>query len=443
MKVSTATIRLMLRTSKVLADGTNPIYLRVNYNGMKEVSTGYSSIPRFWDKKNECIKKGYPNYQSINAVIQKMKSDAIERKNQFELKGIAYTPSMILEKDEIISADDFKGLISRYTVALSPTTKKVWKSFQNSILGYKKIDKIQEVTLEVVKGYAKHLEDSGMKVSTVKMTLSKLAALCKYAVEEGIIRDNPFKRFNINKKYKVTAKSEYIHYRSIEVMKEMFLNDVIIVNDGGGWYYRDDVFDKLIDRNSDLFARYFWLCGLLFQGLAPVDLCQIKVEDLVMKDINGESYYCWDGKRQKTRMNVKIRIKAHNKYSNVMIRTFLMLRTSKYFLPILDGVEDDRLVIYKKVSNWLSNHIYKFREWIKVVNAEIIKRNVKNKDDIPLILENVSYYSYRHSYAQMYLAKGGSPLALATLLGRSVDTISTYIKELEEESDLVEAVSLV
>lgn len=443
MKVSSATIKLLLRTSKVLADGSNPIYLRVSFNGMKEVSTGYSCIPRFWDKRNEMIKKGFPNFASINAVIQKMKNDAIERKNKFELKGIAYTPSMILEKEVVFqpSDDDFKGLMDKYTVSLSPTTRKVWKSFYNSFISYKKIEKIQEVTLEVVKGYAKHLEDSGMKESTIKMTLSKLAALCKFAVEEGIVRDNPFKRFNLNKKYKTSSKSVYIHYRSIEVMKEMFLADVIDVN-GKMWTYKDGAIEKLTDRTSDLFARYFWLCGLLFQGLAPVDLCQLKIADLEVKDIDGESYYCWDGKRQKTKMAVKIRIKAHTMYSNVMIKTFLMTRKG-YLLPILDGVKDDKLVIYKKVSNWLSNHISKFREWIKVVNAEIIQRNVTNKDDIPLIPEDVSYYSYRHSYAQMYLSKGGSPLALATLLGRSVDTISTYIKELEEESDLVGAVSIV
>ena len=88
MKVTSASIKLLLRTSKVLADGSNPIYLRVCLNGMKEVSTGYSCIPRFWDKRNECIKRGYPNYQSINTILQKMKNDAIDRKNNFELKGI-------------------------------------------------------------------------------------------------------------------------------------------------------------------------------------------------------------------------------------------------------------------------------------------------------------------------------------------------------------------
>lgn len=42
----------------------------------------------------------------------------------------------------------------------------------------------------------------------------------------------------------------------------------------------------------------------------------------------------------------------------------------------------------------------------------------------------------------MYMMKGGSPMNLATLLGRSANTLSQYIKELSEEGDLVEAVSI-
>lgn len=67
MKVSIAVIKLVLRTNKVLADGTHPIMLRCSFNGMKERSTGYSCGIRYWDKKNECIKKGFPNFIVINA----------------------------------------------------------------------------------------------------------------------------------------------------------------------------------------------------------------------------------------------------------------------------------------------------------------------------------------------------------------------------------------
>lgn len=445
-KVSSAVIKLVLRLDKVLSDGSNPIMLRCQFNGRKQVSTGCSCTVKYWDAKNQMVKKGYPNAPVINAMINKMKKEAIDRRDEYELKGIPYTPEMVLRPREVLKIEDrntIENLINRYTVNLSYGTKKVWKSFLNSFKGYTSIKTINEVDVDLIKGYGKYLEKNGMKESTIKMTISKLAALCRYAVEEGLISDNPFKRFNYGKVYKVTSSNVYIHPRTIDVMKEMFLSDVIEMN-GELWSYRDGVIEELLDRTSPLFARYFWLCSVLFQGLAPIDLCQLKVKDLVIRDIKGVNYYCWDGKRQKTKMPVKIRIKVDDMYSAVMVKTFLMFHNGKYLLPIMDGVDDsDSVKISKRINNWVSNHIDKFRDWLKVVNEEIVNRNVANNDDIPLAPVDVSFYSARHSFAQMYLSKGGNVLALATLLGRSIDTISTYVEQLTEDNDLSDAVSII
>ena len=43
----------------------------------------------------------------------------------------------------------------------------------------------------------------------------------------------------------------------------------------------------------------------------------------------------------------------------------------------------------------------------------------------------------------MYLQKGGNVLALATLLGRSINSISVYVKQLNEEKDLADAISII
>ena len=66
MKVHQAVIRLYLKTSKVLSDGSSPILLRVSFNGFKEVSTHYSCDARHWDKKREEVKRGYPNFLMVN-----------------------------------------------------------------------------------------------------------------------------------------------------------------------------------------------------------------------------------------------------------------------------------------------------------------------------------------------------------------------------------------
>ena len=83
MKVSIAVIKLVLRTNKVLADGSHPIMLRCSFNGMKERSTGYSCTLKHWDKKNECVKKGYPNFVMVNAELKKLKDEAIRKRDAY------------------------------------------------------------------------------------------------------------------------------------------------------------------------------------------------------------------------------------------------------------------------------------------------------------------------------------------------------------------------
>ena len=116
MKVSIAVIKLVLRTNKVLADGSHPIMLRVSFNGMKERSSGYSCTLKYWDKKNECVKRGYPNFVMVNAELRKMKDEAIARRDGFIARNEVYSPAMILAREEVRNAltNDFRGLIQRY-----------------------------------------------------------------------------------------------------------------------------------------------------------------------------------------------------------------------------------------------------------------------------------------------------------------------------------------
>ena len=80
MKISVARIRLYLKEGKTLADGTHPIMLMCSFNGRKEISTGYSCTSRYWDKKSECIKRGYPNFVAINQYIMSYIKIIIKKK---------------------------------------------------------------------------------------------------------------------------------------------------------------------------------------------------------------------------------------------------------------------------------------------------------------------------------------------------------------------------
>jgi hypothetical protein len=453
MKVSIARIRLYLKEGKTLADKSNPIMLMCSFNGRKEISTGYSCIPKYWDKKSECVKKGYPNYVMINHSIQQLKNEAIERRNEYERLGEPYTPQMILSPRKSLSAvtNDLKTLILNYISekGLKEKTAYNWKYTFNLISEFDNEKVIvNELRLDYVKRFIKWMQvDKKLSDGVIKMILSKVAAICNYAIGKGLMNgdDYPFKEWKYSLKFKTASKLDYIHWKTLDVMKEMLLDDIIVRN-GNLWSYRDEVLDKLMDKNSALFARYLFMSMVLWQGLAQVDLCQIRKENIEVKTINNSDYYCWDGKRSKTLKSVKVRIPCHTVYTEVMVKTMLMFNNSEWFLPVLNGlsIETDENLRKHRISNTMFILSPKLKEWFKRVNEEVVRRNVENKSDIPLIdVDKCTYYSSRHAFAMAYMSKGGSPMALATLLGRSASSLAQYIKELSEESDLVEAVSII
>ena len=451
MKVSIAVIKLVLRTNKVLADGSNPIMLRCSFNGMKERSTGYSCLPRYWDKKNECVKKGYSNWVMINHSIQEMKNEAIERRNEYERLGEVYTPQMILSPKKILSPikNDVYGLILNYISekCLKESTAYNWKYLYHLLCEFDNKDVIvNDLKLEYVKRFIGWMQnEKKLTDGVIKMVLSKVSAIVSYAIEKGLMNvdDHPFKNWRYSSKFKSASKLDYIHWKTLDVMKEMLMDDIIVRN-GKRWTYRDDVLDKLIDKNSSLFARFLFMEMVLWQGLAPVDICHIKKSEIDVKLINGSDYYCWDGKRHKTMKSVKVRIPCHSAYVEMMVKTMLMFNVGEWFLPVLNGltIETSENSRKHRIGYTLSVLSPKLKEWFREVNKEVVRRNVEDKSDIPLIDMKCTYYSSRHSFAMAYMLRGGSPMNLATLLGRSPNTLAQYIKELSEESDLVEAVSI-
>lgn len=451
MKVSIARIRLYLKEGKTLADGSNPIMLMCSFNGRKEISTGYSCVPKYWSKKSECVKKGFPNYVIINHEIQKMKNEAIERRNEYERLGEVYTPQMILSPKKVLSGskNDLNGLISDYISdkSLKENTAYNWKYLFNLISEFDNKNVIvNQLRLDYVKRFIKWMQsEKKLSDGVIKMVLSKVGAITNYAIEKGLMSqdDYPFKEWKYSLKFKSASKLDYIHWKTLDVMKEMLMDNIIVMN-GNRWSYRDEVLDDLMDKNSALFARFLFMEMVLWQGMAQVDLCHIRKEDIDVKTINGKDYYCWDGKRSKTMKAVKVRIPCHTVYTEVMVKTMLMFNQGEWLLPVLNGLSLETSENSRKhrISNTLGVLSPKLKEWFQKVNKEVVKRNVENGSEIPLIDMKCTYYTARHSFSMAYMSKGGSPMALATLLGRSPNTLAQYIKELEEEGDLVEAVSI-
>lgn len=437
MKVQTARIRLILKTGKTLADGSHPIMLYAAYNGKHMVSTGYSCTAKYWDKKNECIRKGFPNYAIINERLFEMKSQAIQRKMEYEKQGLPYTPQMILAKKTVeASPYAIDALVNDYIVSrgISKRTSYNWQSFLNSLDDRKML--ITAIDASFVTSYVARLRSRGMKDGAIKQQAARLKAICSYAVEKGLISETPF--INLKLKLKPSTSLQTIHPATMDFMKSYFLDKVIVENNGM-WHWKDKAIDELLDRNSSLFALYYFMAIFTFQGMSPVDLAMLKKIDMDIITVNGVNYWAWNVKRSKTGIPVKIRIKQGVIFNNVMVNTMLLWHNSEYLLPVLDDATGD---LKARVSHNLCNLTPKLREWFRIINEAIVKHNVETGDNITLIDVSNSYYSARHAFCLYFMSKGGSALALSSLIGHQVNSISVYLKQLSEENDLASAVDI-
>lgn len=453
MKVSSATINYYLKTAKTLSDGNHPIMLRVCFRGYKDVSTHYSCSLRYWDKKNQQIKKGFPNYNVINYELNKRKNELIQKRDNYILNGISYTPSKLLFDD----GDDKLKKRSRYIIDLisnyvsdkefRESTKEGWYNVSSLLVKYSSSQLvIDDIDLGFCKRFGNWLKfERGMVDGSVRTKLGQVGCIYRYAASLGMVDmdDYPYKDWDYSSYYGKSHKPIYVHSSTIDVIREYFIGSVVDISSNGKMFHYVD--DGYINPKNRLFSLYLWLLGYLFQGLSPIDLCYLKKSHFRVIRVDNREYYAIDTYRRKTGMSVKIRIRKDTIYSQIMIGRMLMDGSNgEWFLPCFRCLsEDDSKRLYSRNKHFIQRQRVKLVEWVKELNGFIIRRNVENGLDIPLIPDKCNYYAYRHSYAQSYINNpNANPVALATLLGRSVNTLATYIEQLSEERDLIDAVSV-
>lgn len=442
MKVSIARIRLFLKEGKTLADGTHPIMLMVAFNGKCTRSTGYSCTVRFWDKRNECVRKGFPNFAMINFEIQKMKNEAIARRTEFERLGEPYTAQMIISSKKILSAvrNDLKGVIEQYISdkGLEAKTIEKWWVVYRSVIRYCGNDKliVNEIDESFCRKYGRWMENEGLSNGSIRSYLGKIGAICHYAISKGLMSEHPFKTWKYHLDYRESKSELYIHHRSMDVMMEMFFDEIIVRN-GSMWHYRENAIEELMDIHSELYSHYLYIITYYLCGISPIDVSFLKKGDIKVVMVKDKNYYSINGYRSKTGMEYRIRVHQNCLESNVLIQTMLMFHQGEYFLPTLEGYKGKD--IKKRVNNVYSYHGEHLVNWFQRVNEEIARRNVMNdhKDDIPLIDLECRYYSARHSYIMKEIQSGNvNLLRLATTVGKSVVTLHQYVTLLNE-NDLV------
>lgn len=477
MKTEKATIKLVLRTNKTLADGTHPIMLRVNWRGQRaEKSSGFSCKEVNWSAASECLKvKGrdaISNAETINIIIQEEKHKAENILNTFIMEKKSYTAQMIVDylKDE--------GRSVKYT-----------KDLNNLVAEYINVHRLKEETIQSINGIVKHFKaymgkdniyladvskatavgfgrwcaEQEFKNNTIRTHIQKMRALYRYAVDAEIIKDNPFLGINETKMYKAENNKQALTKEALDLFRYFYAFR------NSSWC-KGKVEDKFFVVGHKIFAcNIFFIC-YAFQGLALIDLAKLRSDNFVLARISDKAnrYLEVHTKRSKTRKDVPIAVRFDEFHAFLIMPYLEYMKDNDFFLPILRKSDDtDKKVlvrmryatttinknlkeVWKEYNMWLRGLVDKYSD--KPLPKKmgkggyfdhklVISRKI-NHDTIAkfIIDERTTLYSARHTFATIFINSEGAKTAeLAQLMGRNVSGIDRYIKELMSIEDVLKA----
>lgn len=425
MRVQTAKISLTLWTSKVLKDGTSPIVLAIRFGGQSLLSTHFSCKPKDWNKKDECLKRSYPNYSQVNKILQDVKNQAIAAKLKFETEGTPYTPKMIIEemkpKEFNGNKYDFNTIMEQLFEArhLKYATRVGYKSAFNAMCKLLNKDSfiVTEVTNDVLIKFSKVLLEEHGNPNTVLAYVSKIISVINFANNNEITDYFPTKGNEwVNKHYKKT-----VHHKALSELTIMKLRS----------YYNDMPKENLFSRTSKEFSLCFFLsCYALF-GIAPIDGAKLHINNF--EDVEINYVPCWriNTKRTKTNQPLDIILRKDSD-SAEMLRPFIETAHLRegWIFPIIQNNNHD--YNYDSEAKQTRN--------IKAVEAVLNKQlgEIAKELEIP----KFTLYSLRHSWATHQINDGTNIGVIANALGRSVSGIGCYINNLTKDEELLKISAL-
>lgn len=424
MRTNELTINLVLNKQRKNRNGETPIYLRLLYKGSRKLIKTDVSVPEIqWDSKRQCVKSTHPNFSELNQKLNDIRQKYTSIRDGFIRRGINYTVADVADGDRVKTgiSDELSDVLESMIKhkGLSHNTVMAYKASVRR-LGEAGVFRLSDVSPDKVQGLCKRLKSNELSDSSVNVTVACLGSLWRYGVDLGICEGYLFSRFKSWKKYKIAENKVSLTHTEMDTLLSYYLKHSVQA-DGieGVWWYTDEAYKTLMNRNSELFALACFLLSYHLQGLAFVDLARIKSENIKIADVDGVRYYQFTGlKRKKTNKEIK---DIFVEITDEVIPLFhifyeTMDKREGYFLPILQN--NDLRYNYdteKKITEATGTY--------SVVVNKSLTEVFKRLD----ITEDATFYSARHSFATNYILSGGNPIYLAELMGRSVNGIFRYV----------------
>ena len=386
VEMTVAKFKVVIRLDK-LSKSTNeaPVCLRITKDRKVTYKTLLHVVPKYWDEKEQCVKRQHPNAAGLNTIISQRKAELEKETCLLTLKDSAVSIAAIRNKINDRASFDLFEYASKYIGQLQKhgnyATYKKYKSVVKKLRVYVGKDTlpIKSISLDFVKGYEDYLMNrigNNRNTTTVNMkTLAKLVGdiYRNYDLDET---GNPFRKIKFKREQ---TKRTYLEMDEIRKIQDLRLR------------LQHPLYDA---REMFLFECY--------TGIRISDILTLKWRNVV------------DGK-------IFFRIQKTRKLLIVPINDFVMSVLNKRRLIIENNggqITPDRYIF-----NILKVDVDKVTDQDKknaISSATaVINRRLKQIAEKVGIEKNLSTHVGRHSFATALITNNIPLLVIKELLGHS------------------------
>ena len=375
MKTTTPQISLRVDESKKRkSDGLSPLYIVVSWKGRVKEATGIYIQPQ--QLKNNTIK----NNSRANEQLQNRLQEIDDNIKILQATRQPFTASQVLQKQKARITILSIATRIQQTKHLKDSTMSNYTQAHNHLVQYFGQDyDLQTITLADIQGFARILSKDH-KPTAVCGIINVIKSVYNFGNQYLNMPFHPVLEW----KHK---REGYAPARNPKAVSTEQVDELIIIATS------KDYPDKNLQE-----AVKIWLSGYYFGGLALCDLMRVQWDEVLksVQYIDNQPIISFEVYRSKTQQLAKV------------VTPFTSL-TSSLLLFLAFKPWGKRTT--QQYTNFINNQLHKL-------------------DD------NLTYYASRHTYCTQLVNGNASISDIATMMGRSINGIGTYIKQVTDTQHL-------
>ena len=439
-KEGKATVKVIYRTAKTLADGSHPFWLRITKDRKSTfVATGRSLHPKYWNNNytgyKEAIRKSYPEtyrnelIKKLHEWEQKYSKAADTLADGDEIHDAKAVASKAIEGRKQARSVTLLAYIDELTTALIAARQKgnsaIYKDLKNQLADFvknqygtgKKDVSFSEVTVRFCNQLETFFRERGNSDTTLSNRYRTLRAVFNKAIAEGVAKPEqyPFAR-NVAEKHKFsigkfdTSTQKRAISRDDVRKVENFTPTGTATGQWAGIKNATEVERLTLAKSVFLFS--FYVGGINF-----VDLAKLRWRNI---NTDAEGFTRLTYVRQKTGGKFPIRLLPPAVAIIEQYRAFTHSGPDSYIFPILNTKQHP-------TETQINNRLHKV---LGQVNKDLKTVGERAGIDTPL-----TTYVARHSFATALRQKGTATAVISQMMGHKTEAVTAiYLDSFASET---------